>query len=333
MSLKDLKARSDKALATIGNPPVAKVRDVRPSTTPGATAFMQPTIDALNERAKAAEKQIEELRQKLALQPTEAPLELLDEVPGRKRKLTPEEYAELKENLRINPLMHPVTVRALANGHYEIISGNNRTDIFKELGRKTIRITVVDIEDESADRYAFFANLLQTPLPDFEKYLGFRRERDSTGATQKELARAAGVPESKVSMLFAFESLPARAQELIESQPHAVGMSCAADLSRLTKEGLADQVVDAVELLVAGKITQKEAVLRASKKAAHVRRPAFRIDPVRIRAGRAEFCQYVSRDRTLRIEFKSPEDRLEAEQRVAEVLQSLAQESRRGSPR
>jgi len=39
------------------------------------------------------------------------------------------------------------------------------------------------------------------------------------------------------------------------------------------------------------------------------------------------------RDRTLRIEFKSPEDRLEAEQRVAEVLQSLAQESRRGSPR
>jgi ParB family chromosome partitioning protein len=331
MSLKDLKARSDKALATIGNPPAADSREMRPTTTPGAAAFMQPTIDALNERAKAAEGQVEELRRKLALQPTEAALELLDQVPGRKRKLTPDEYAELKENLRINPLMHPVTVRALANGRYEIISGNNRTDIFKELGRKTIPITVVDIEDQSADRYAFFANLLQTPLPDFEKYLGFRRERDSTGATQKELARSAGVPESKVSMLFAFESLPARAQELIESQPHAIGMSCAADLARLTKEGLAEQVVEAVGLLVTGKVTQKEAVLHASRKPAHARRPTAAIDPVKIRAGRAEFCQYVSRDRILRIEFKSTEDRLEAEQRVTEVLQALAQESRKAA--
>ena len=74
-----------------------------------------------NGSADDPRREVEELRQKLALQPTEAAVELLDQVSGRKRKLTPEEYAELKENLRLNPLMHPVTVRARANGRYEII--------------------------------------------------------------------------------------------------------------------------------------------------------------------------------------------------------------------
>src|SRR5947208_1008188 len=105
MSLKDLKARSDKALATIGSAPLPEQPDARPTTVPGAAAFMQPTIDALNERAKTAERQAEDLRKQLALQPSEVPIDLLDQVPGRKRKLTTDEYAELKENLRVNQLI------------------------------------------------------------------------------------------------------------------------------------------------------------------------------------------------------------------------------------
>lgn len=338
MSLRDeLLKKSQRAVEHMGvaKPAAAKgaaePQGARPVTTPGAVAFLQPTIDSLNERVKEAEASNAELRRKLASQPTEVPLEQLDEKPGRKRKLTPEQFEELKENLRSNPLVHPVAVKALGNGRFEIVSGHNRVDAFRALGRAAVPVVVVDIEEESLDRTAFYANLLQPSLPDFEKYLGFRREKEKTGATQKELAQAAGVPESTVSMLFAFEHLPERARRLIEDRPDGIGMNCAAELARLARDGAAERVVEAVELLVSGKLTQKEAVGHAGRRPARLPPTPAAGKPVKVRAGRLDFCQYVSRGTTLRIDFKDEEHRVEAETRIARLLQELADGSRAGS--
>ena len=105
MSLRDeLKAKSQKAVEHMGAAPKgadAKTAAAgKPVTAVGAVAFMQPTIDALNERVKNAEAANEELRRKVDAQPTEVELGLLDEKPGRKRRLTPDQFEELKENLR-----------------------------------------------------------------------------------------------------------------------------------------------------------------------------------------------------------------------------------------
>jgi ParB family chromosome partitioning protein len=330
MSLRDdLKAKSQRALATMGAAKESETRDSRPVTTPGAVAFMQPTIDALNERVKKAEALNAELEQQLnGHTPRELTIDLLDEVPGRRRRLTPEQFEELKENLRNNPLIHPIGVKALANGRYEIVSGYNRVDAYRALGRTTVPINVLDIEAAITDRAAFYANLLQPSLPDFEKYLGFRREKEKSGASQRDLAKLAGVPESTVSMLFAFEGLPARARELIEDRPDIMGMSCAAELAKLTREGAGDRVVEAVERLLSGELSQKEAVRYAAKQ---VRisspRPAASV-PVKIKAGRLEFCQVVTRGPSLRIDFKIEEHRAEAQTRIAALLQELADASK-----
>ena len=343
MKLSDeLKAKSRRAVAHMGGTAQAddsKLGGVaRPVTAVGAVAFMQPTIDALSERAKDAEARAisaeaanEELRRKVNAQPTEVDLELLDEKPGRKRKLTAEQFEELKENLRNNPLVQPVAVKRLASGRFEIVSGHNRVDAFRALGRSAIPVVVVDFEDEVVDRAAFYANLLQPSLPDFEKYLGFKREKDKTGASQKEMARLAGVPESTVSMLFSFESLPERARELVEDRPFGIGMNCASELGRLTRDGAGDRVVEAIELLLAGKLTQKEAVVFASKKPLAPIARATPPTPVKIKAGRLEYCQYVARGSSLRIEFKAEEERAEAEKRISEVLKELAQASKASS--
>lgn len=333
MSLRDeLKAKSQKAVEHMGAAPKgadAKTAAAgKPVTAVGAVAFMQPTIDALNERVKNAEAANEELRRKVDAQPTEVELGLLDEKPGRKRRLTPDQFEELKENLRNNPLVHPVAVKRLSNGRFEIVSGHNRVDAFRALGRHTIPVVVVDIEEQILDRTAFYANLLQPSLPDFEKYLGFKREKEKSGATQKELAKEAGVPESTVSMLFAFESLPERARELIEDRPTSIGMNCAAELAKLARNGAEERVVEAVELLLSGKLTQKEAVSHAARKPTTPAPRGTTSAPVKIKAGRVEFCQYVSRGSTLRIDFKAEIDRAEAEKRIAVLLKELAQESK-----
>jgi ParB family chromosome partitioning protein len=336
MSLRDeLKAKSQKAVEHMGAgpklPEAKSASPVKPVTAVGAVAFMQPTIDALNERVKSAEAANDELRRKVDAQPTEVELDLLEEKPGRKRRLTPDQFEELKENLRNNPLVHPVAVKRLASGRFEIVSGHNRVDAFRALGRHTIPVVVVDIEEEILDRTAFYANLLQPSLPDFEKYLGFKREKEKGGATQKELAKVAGVPESTVSMLFAFESLPERARELIEDRPGAIGMNCASELAKLSREGAVERVVEAVELLLSGKLTQKEAVAYAARKPAAPGARAVAAVPVKIKAGRVEFCQYVARGSTLRIDFKAEGDRAEAEKRIAALLKELAQTAKADS--
>lgn len=330
MSLKSLKSKSDAALAGIAEPArVADARPARPTTAPGATALMQPTIDALNERAKSAEAEVVEYKKKLARQPTELPLEMLVEVDSRKRKLTPEQFEELKSNLANNPLVHPAAVKQLKDGRYEVVSGHNRLAAFRALGRPTIPVVVLDIDDSIVDRSAFYANLLQPSLPDYEKFLGFCRERDRTGQTQKQMAREAGVPESMVSMLFSFDQLPARALDLIEERPEVIGMSCASDLAKLAREGKSDQVVDAVLLLVEGKLTQKEAVKFAAKSPLALPKASESSAPVKIRVGRLEFCQYIARGKTLRIDFKNEEHRREAEEVLGRMLQTLAEQSRR----
>jgi ParB family chromosome partitioning protein len=311
--------------------PAAAPAPARPVTPMGQVAMMQPTIDKLNEQKKAAEvraagaeARAAELEQQLEKQPTEAAVDQLIEVAGRRRKLTQEEFAELVENLRNNPLVHPVVVKRLRDGRFEIISGHNRVHAYRVLGRERIAIVVADIEDDGVDRIAFYANLLQPALPDFLKFQGFQRERDrhQPKLTQAELARAAGVDKRIVSRLFVFEELPERAQELIAEQPHVIGAACAADLARLASEGATDRVVEAVEQLVVGKFGQKEAVAYASRPAERpkVDRPA----PTKIRSGRFDYCSVVATGKSLRIDFKDESLRADAEAAVQRVLRELA---------
>jgi hypothetical protein len=51
---------------------------------------------------------------------------------------------------------------------------------------------------------------------------------------------------------------------------------------------------------------------------------------VKVRAGRLDFCQYVNRGTTLRIDFKDEAQRIEAEARIARLLQTLADGWRAG---
>jgi ParB family chromosome partitioning protein len=326
MSFKDLKSKSDQALASI--PKAAATADgraARPVTAPGATAFMQPTIDALNERAKKAEARAAEAERRLELQPTEVVLDLLDEVASRRRRLSDEQFEELKSNLSNNPLVHPVAVKRRPNGRFEIVSGHNRVAAFRALGRSQIPVVVVDIDEEKVDRSAFYANLLQPSLPDYEKFLGFRAEQERTGATQKVLAREAGVSEAMLSQLFAFGDLPQVALDSIKANPDCIGMRCAYELARLAQAGKAAAVTEAVDLLTQGKLTQKEAIRHAGRVAPTGNRPAPpSASTVKIRAGRTQYCQYVSRGTSLRIEFRSEAERIKAQEHLDKILRDLA---------
>ena len=120
----------------------------------------------------------------------------LNIVEGRKRQLSEQEFSELKTNLAAFPLITPITIRALPKGGYELVSGHNRVEAYKQLGRTDIDANVIELQDEQVLPAAFYSNLLSPALPDYEKYLGFKQLQRETGKTQAELAKESGVSDA-----------------------------------------------------------------------------------------------------------------------------------------
>jgi ParB family chromosome partitioning protein len=302
---------------------VEKPADKAPRTAPGMLLNTTQRIDAAEARVEELELKLKEAE---AAGSRDIPLDQLHEVAGRRRKLTAQQYGELKENLRHNPLVTPITVRKRAAGGFEIVSGNNRVAVFRELGRMAIPAAVLDSDDDQAEINAFYANLLQPDLPDFEKYLGFKKIVEKhPQLTHAQIADGAGVSRSFVTQLMAFDELPAEALAILMDKPDAVGANAAQDFAALTRKGRAAPVVAAIARLAAGEIDQGRAVREAAADAVP-KAAASKPEPMRIKSGRETYCVLQRADKVLRLQFTSAEEAEAVQQAVREVLERRALE-------
>lgn len=302
---------------------VERVADKAPRTAPAM--FLDAT-----QRMDAAEQKVEELEAKLRAVEAQAtnlelPLDQLHEVAGRRRQLSDDEFTELRENLKQNELVTPIVVRRRAEGGYEVISGNNRVAAYRELGRTAIPAVVRDTEAEKADLNAFYANLFQPHLPDYEKYLGFCMiQRQRPGMSHEQIADMAGVSRSQITKLMAFAGLPEAVHERLRVHVHALGANAALELAQLARQGRAEQVVDAVVKLIAGEVDQAQAVKAAAPVTERPR--SVKPEPTTIKVGKAVYCAIRRADKVLRLEFKSAEEAEAIEQAIADVLRKRVEQ-------
>ena len=262
-------------------------------TSPGRLMDAQNRINSAQARIKELETQLED---KAAL---EVSLDSLVEVNGRRRKLTAEQFQELKNNLAHHALATPILVRALPAGRFEIVAGHNRVAAFRELGRKTIRANVASIEDGEIEFAAFFSNLLSPSLTDFEKYWNFKRLQELTGLSRTEISESAGLSKSHVTRIFSFEALPEAAKAALAEKPDRLGSNAAQKLAALAEAGKGDKVTEAVRRLIDDEtFTQDRAVALATEKQKTVA-PASNV----IKSGRRKVCEVSSRNGVVGIRF------------------------------
>ena len=321
MSIKDRLANKS---ATIGSTPRAAAEGASPGKPKtGAGQLMQslPMLAEKDSEIASLREELQASRENAAA--SEISLSELNEVPGRRRKLTPEQFAELRENLRNNSLVSAITVRTRRDGGYEIISGHNRVAAFKELGKEKILAVVINANDAESELGAFYANLLQTGLPDYEKYLGFKRRQMATGKNQLQLATEAGVTASFVSMLMAFENLPTEIISMLDDRPDLVGANAAEDFVNLAQKGRTPQVIEAVKAIALEGMSQAAALRMAAKDAAL---PAPKAAARKIRSGKAVFAEIRVTDKTIRISFRSEDERTMVEEAIGEVLKRYAEQ-------
>jgi ParB family chromosome partitioning protein len=352
--LEEMAERRARGEQPVGKPAPETPMEAR--TAPGRMFGLQEKIFLAEERARKAEEELENLmlsagdssalqsaetrvrQAEEALRVAEAALQEalkdqpvrkanladLHEVPGRRRRLSAQQYTELRENLKSNPLTNPVTVRTQSGGGYEIIAGNNRVSAYRDLGWDVIDINILDLDDDETERAAFYSNLLAPSLPDYEKYIGFQARMKHKGLTQTQLAEEAGVSQSFVSTLMAFSDLPSEALEIIADAPELFGASAVTKLAQLTKAGNRQKVVEAIQKIASGELTQAAAVQFSSSTQSAIKpqRPI----PLTIRRGKAKYCEILHADKTLRLSFASTEEASSILASIQKVVEARAAE-------
>lgn len=267
----------------------------QPRSAPGQVMQFAVQRDAAIDRAEKAEEELKFLKDGM-----EIDVDLCDEVPGRRRKLSEQEYADLKANLSKNPLEHPIIVRKKPDGRYEIISGANRRAIFKELGRAKIPAFIKNVDDAAAETGAFYANLLQTSLPDYEKYVGFKEWQERTGLMQIDMAEKSGLDKSVISKLFCFDELPDAAKKILRERPHILGTDAATKMAKVAKEK-ESRVAEAIQKLANDpSFTQAQAVAYLNERDTQKKEAP---KPIVINQGKKKVCELKYRDGNLGISF------------------------------
>lgn len=271
-------------------------------TAPGHLMQLQAT----------AEKQRQEIADLKAQLQTASrakrPIARMHEVPGRRRSLTPEQYAELKANLAKYPLANPVVLETRPDGDWNINAGNNRVEIYRELGLEDIDSIVTDLEPELAERLGFYSNLFAPSLSDYEKYLNFQRLQEGADAlTRQELASAAGLSGAHVSRIFSFEGLPDEAKKILAERPERLGAEAATKLARATEDGRGKLVVEAVQRLVADEKFQQKDAIKAVEPPKPQATPVGQ--PLLVKIGRKNYCEITTRNGVIGVKLKAETER------------------------
>jgi ParB family chromosome partitioning protein len=95
---------------------------------------------------------------------------------------------DLVESVEANGVLVPVIARPIADGKYEVLSGHNRVEALRILGRKTVPVLMRDgLDDEEALLIVIETNLIQRSFSDFTP-----SERAATIAIHHEATKNQG---------------------------------------------------------------------------------------------------------------------------------------------
>jgi len=157
------------------------------------------------------------------------------------REKIDEEYIKvLMKSLAEDGQLHPITVRVLPDGRYEIIDGLHRVESAKRLGWKDIEANVISVDDLEAKFLSLKANLVRRNLEPVEEGEVVYKIMVKHGLTEKQVAEKLGVSIEWVSKRLALvlkvhEEVKKLVAEGKLSLGHAVVISKIPDMKKQVK--------------------------------------------------------------------------------------------------
>ena len=124
---------------------------------------------------------------------TRLPIEKVQPNGAQPRKFfPPESISDLADSIRIHGILQPISVRLMASGYYQIISGERRWRAAREAGIDQVPVIVLEADDRKAMELGLIENLQREDLNPMEEALGFQALISDYGLTQEEAAQRVG---------------------------------------------------------------------------------------------------------------------------------------------
>lgn len=121
---------------------------------------------------------------------------------------------DIRESIQQDGILVPLTVRR-KDGYYELIDGERRVRLARELGYKTLPCTVIRVDDDAARRMVWKVNIFRKDYEPKEKALFFSRMKEEYEMNLSKIAAEYGVDSRDVKAYLNVFKLPGEYQEMI----------------------------------------------------------------------------------------------------------------------
>ena len=141
-----------------------------------------------------------------------------------RQNFDPESLNELKRSILEKGVIQPVTVRRVAEGNYELISGERRIRASQEAGLTTIPAYIIKVSsDEEMLELALVENLQREHLNPLEIAVSYQRLIDECRLTQEEVAQKIGKDRTTVTNFLRLLKLPEKIKDSLRNDEISMG--------------------------------------------------------------------------------------------------------------
>ena len=130
---------------------------------------------------------------------------------------------ELAASIEELGIIQPITVRALGNGQFEIISGERRLRAARRAGLQRLPAFVRQADSEEMLEMALVENVQREELNPIEVALGYQRLMEECGLTQEEVSKKVSKSRASVANFLRLLRLPPRIQAALRDKEVAMG--------------------------------------------------------------------------------------------------------------
>jgi len=151
-------------------------------------------------------------------------VDLIEVNPEQPRKEFNEEaLAELAASIKNLGLIQPLTLRKLAAGRYQLVSGERRLRAARMAGLNKVPAYIRQVEDNALLEMALVENIQRENLDAMEIAYGFQRLTEECDLTQEKLAERVGKKRATVANYLRLIQLPAQIQLFIRAGALTMG--------------------------------------------------------------------------------------------------------------
>ena len=157
-----------------------------------------------------------------------------------------EALEELAASIKLLGLIQPITLRPMADGRYQIISGERRFRASQLAGLERVPAYIRKTDDQGMLEMAIVENIQREDLDSIEVALSFQRLIEECNLTQEAMAERVGKKRATVTNYLRLLKLPAQIQFAIRAKKITMGHAKALLALEGEKEQLklANQIIE-----------------------------------------------------------------------------------------